>query len=288
MSKIGLSSRAFLLAGLWAASVPCFPDEVNGLERVAQLRSEAIALEHGEGVVRNLDLAIQKYCQAARLGDADAQYRLGWVYANGRGVPRDDGLAAYFFSLAANQGSEDSLRMLRFVGEPSPPPPCMSLDDVIVFENPTPVQMKVVELIKRLAPEYGVSAKLAFAVVRAESNLNPTAVSPKNAQGLMQLIPETATRFNVRKPFDPEQNIRGGLSYLRWLLAYFKGDVTLVAAAYNAGEGAVERFGGVPPFAETRGYVKRIREVFQHDEHPYDPSVVAPSPELPRMRHRVM
>jgi soluble lytic murein transglycosylase-like protein len=102
------------------------------------------------------------------------------------------------------------------------------------------------------------------------------------------LIPETAIRFNVRKPFDPEQNIRGGLSYLRWLLAYFKGDVTLVAAAYNAGEGAVNHFAGVPPFAETRGYVQRIRELFRRDQHPYDPSVVDPSPDLPRIRARMM
>ena len=95
-------------------------------------------------------------------------------------------------------------------------------------------------------------------------------VSPKNAQGLMQLIPETSARFNVKKPFDPVQNIRGGLAYLRWLLAYFRGDVTLVAAAYNAGEGTVERYRGVPPYAETRAYVQRIKRHFRKDEHPYD------------------
>jgi soluble lytic murein transglycosylase-like protein len=75
---------------------------------------------------------------------------------------------------------------------------------------------------------------------------------------------------------------------LRWLLAYFKGNVALVAAAYNAGEGAVNRFRGIPPFAETRGYVKRIRELFSGEEHPYDASVVEPSPELPRIRVRLM
>ena len=74
------------------------------------------------------------------------------------------------------------------------------------------------------------------------------ALSPKNAKGLMQLIPATAARFNVRNPYDPAQNIRGGIAYLSWLLAYFEGDVTLVAAAYNAGEGAVERYRGVPPY----------------------------------------
>lgn len=102
----------------------------------------------------------------------------------------------------------------------------------------------------------------------------------------MQLIPETAVRFNVTKPFDPEQNIRGGLAYLRWLLAYFKGDVALVAAAYNAGEGTVNRFGGIPPYPETQGYVKRIKEIFKREEHPFDPAITTPSPELPKITLR--
>jgi soluble lytic murein transglycosylase-like protein len=121
-------------------------------------------------------------------------------------------------------------------------------------------------------------------VIRTESNFNPAALSNKNAQGLMQLIPDTAARFNVRQPFDPEQNLRGGLAYLRWLLAYFEGDVSLVAAAYNAGEGAVNRYRGVPPYAETQGYVKRIISIFKRDDHPYDAKVTTPSPELPRIR----
>ena len=100
----------------------------------------------------------------------------------------------------------------------------------------------------------------------------------------MQLIPETSLRFNVRKPFDPEQNIRGGMSYLRWLLAYFEGDVALVAAAYNAGEGAVNRYRGVPPYAETRGYVRRILSMFKKEVHPYTPEITTPSPDLPTTR----
>jgi hypothetical protein len=186
--------------------------------------------------------------------------------------------------------------MLRYVSvEKADPPDCMreirtpvAEEGGPLFENPTPDQQKVLDLVRRLAPQYGVVPRLALAVIRAESNFDPQAVSTKNAQGLMQLIPDTAVRFNVRKPFDPEQNIRGGLSYLRWLLAYFKGDVILVAAAYNAGEGAVNRFRGVPPFAETRDYVKRIREIFHQDDHPYDPAVTDPSPELPRIRVRRM
>jgi TPR repeat protein len=294
--KTRYSLSSVLLAAFAAVVVVCgapvFAETAGNPARLQALRAEAQSLEHGEGVPRNPALAVQKYCEAARLGDAEAQYRLGWIYANGRGVSRDDALASYFFSLAALQGNEDAGRMIRHVGkDPTQPPKCMVVeeeDGAIVFENPTPAQQKVLELISRLAPEYGVSPRLALAVIRAESNFDPVAVSSKNAQGLMQLIPETADRFNVRKPFDPEQNIRGGLAYLRWLLAYFKGDVNLVAAAYNAGEGAVNRFAGVPPFAETRGYVKRIREIFRPDQHPYDPSVVEPSPDLPRIRARMM
>ena len=100
----------------------------------------------------------------------------------------------------------------------------------------------------------------------------------------MQLIPETSERFNVKNPYDPAQNIRGGLTYLRWLLAYFEGDVALVAAAYNAGEGKVERYRGVPPYLETRAYVQRILKAVGATAHPFDRSVAQPSPALERIR----
>ena len=102
----------------------------------------------------------------------------------------------------------------------------------------------------------------------------------------MQLIPETAARFRVKNPFDPAQNIRGGVAYLRWLLAYFEGDVALVAAAYNAGERTVERYRGVPPYSETRAYVQRILSAVGAIAQPYDPSVTAPSAQLRAMRPR--
>jgi len=100
----------------------------------------------------------------------------------------------------------------------------------------------------------------------------------------MQLIPETSERFNVKNPYDPAQNIRGGLTYLRWLLAYFEGDVALVAAAYNAGEGKVERYRGVPPYLETRAYVQRILKAVGATAHPFDRTVAPPSPALERIR----
>lgn len=266
-------------------------------ERMEALRHEARSYEHGEGVARDPLKAVELYCVAAKYGDVTAQYNLGWIYANGRGVPRDDTSAAYFFNLAANQGDLPAQRMLAQVGEPGGKrPECLARLDALDFDHngqdivakAPPDHRKVMALVLKLAPQYGVYPRLAMAVIRAESNFVTDAVSPKNAQGLMQLIPETAERFNVKKPFDPEQNIRGGLSYLRWLLAYFKGDVMLVAAAYNAGEGAVNKYAGIPPYAETQGYVKRIREVFNRDQHPFDPSVTEPSPELHRIANRRM
>jgi len=278
----GLLSASMLIAGE-------IPREADA-ERLLALRKEAVAHEHGEGVPRDYARAAKLYCDGARLGDPEAQFSLGWMYANGRGIERDDARAAYFFSLAAKQGHAPSQRMQRFVGEPgSAVPECMR---AVAFVDEAPdvmvpsseAQKKVLGLVNQLAPEYGVSPRLALAVIRAESNFNPMALSNKNAQGLMQLIPDTSARFNVKKPFDPEQNLRGGLAYLRWLLAYFEGDVSLVAAAYNAGEGAVNRYRGVPPYAETRGYVQRIMSLFKRDDHPYDARVTTPSPEMQRIR----
>lgn len=117
-------------------------------------------------------------------------------------------------------------------------------------------------IVSDLAPKFELDPRLVLAVIAVESNFQTKAVSPKNAQGLMQLIPETAARFGVRDPFDPHQNIRGGMTYLRWLLRNFNGDLTLALAGYNAGERAVERFRGVPPYRETQEYVKRIHALY--------------------------
>lgn len=276
--------------------LPAFGQDAKpALETVAELRTEARSFEHGEGVKKDPARAIALYCKAARQGDAEAQFSLGWIHANGRGTPRDDELAAYFFTLAAQQGHQQAAGMLRFVGTPRPTlPDCMRDTEAealqkarqAALDSASPERRKVIELLFKLAPNYGIDPDLGLAVIKTESNFNPAAVSPKNAQGLMQLIPETAARFQVTKPFDPEQNIRGGLAYLRWLLAYFKGNVALVAAAYNAGEGAVDRYKGVPPYAETQEYVKRIVGSFKKAEHPYDASIAKPSPDLDAMRLR--
>lgn len=281
----------FLLATSAVGKTALAAESATPKERAASLRAEGKAYEYGNGVERNTEKAVELYCEASRQGDAEAQYNLGWIYAMGRGIQRDDATAAYFFTMAAKQGDALAERMLRQVGPPVEKTPTCLLEPEThdtagkdIVAKATLEHRKVMDLVQKLAPEYGVYPRLAMAIIRAESNFNPIAVSPKNAQGLMQLIPETAERFNVRKPFDPEQNIRGGLSYLRWLLAYFQGNIALVAAAYNAGEGAVNKYAGIPPYAETKGYVQRIREIYQRDEHPFDASVTGPSPELPRIK----
>jgi soluble lytic murein transglycosylase-like protein len=104
--------------------------------------------------------------------------------------------------------------------------------------------------------------RLVLAVIAAESAFDKTAVSPKNARGLMQLMPETQSRYGVRNPFDAEENIRAGTSYLTFLIRKF-GDLKLALAAYNAGEGPVLDYGAVPPFTETTGYVDRVLRLYE-------------------------
>ncbi|HSL84373.1 MAG TPA: lytic transglycosylase domain-containing protein, partial [Thermoanaerobaculia bacterium] len=110
------------------------------------------------------------------------------------------------------------------------------------------------------ARRHGVAPELVAAVVRAESAFQARAVSVKGASGLMQLMPATARRFGVGadRIFDPQANVDAGVRYLAWLLERFENDLSLALAAYNAGEGTVDRYGGVPPFRETRGYIARI------------------------------
>ena len=115
--------------------------------------------------------------------------------------------------------------------------------------------------ISAAARQYGVEEAIVRAIIHAESAYNPTALSRAGAQGLMQLMPPTAARFGVTDSYDAAQNIRGGVQYLSWLLKRFNGDLTLAAAGYNAGEGAVDRHGGVPPYSETRYYVQRVGQL---------------------------
>ncbi len=116
---------------------------------------------------------------------------------------------------------------------------------------------RIREIIEEKSKLHGLDPLLVHSVIRAESNYNPYAISPKGAEGLMQLIPATARQYGVRNSFDPEQNIEGGIRYLKYLQSLFS-DERLVLAAYNAGEGAVAKYGWIPPYAETQDYVYKV------------------------------
>ncbi|HMY48177.1 MAG TPA: transglycosylase SLT domain-containing protein [Rhodocyclaceae bacterium] len=264
----------------------------SGVDGARMLVEQAVAFEHGEGVPRDLERAAVLYCEAARAGDPEAMYSLGWMYLNGRGVLRDDAVATTLFDMAIVKGHDEALRARRFASDyTGAVPDCLkdrpadhgfaardSWDTQKYLASLPDQKKKVVEILTTLAPRFSIEPRLALAIASTESNFDTGARSPKNAMGVMQLIPETASRFNVRDSFDPVQNIKGGLAYLRWLLAYYRGDVALAVAGYNAGEGAVDRYRGVPPFKETQNYVRRILAFFPRTDHPFDARLVDASP----------
>jgi len=122
---------------------------------------------------------------------------------------------------------------------------------------------KIDNLIDHISGQHGVDPELVRAVARAESNYNPRAVSYKGALGLMQLLPETAKRFGVRNVWDPQQNIEGGVKFLKFLSEMFPNNLPYVLAAYNAGENAVVKHRGIPPYRETQAYVRRITSLYR-------------------------
>jgi hypothetical protein len=131
-------------------------------------------------------------------------------------------------------------------------------DGVGVTDRATDVR----DLVREMSFEHGLDPKLMDALVRVESGYDPRAVSRKGAMGLMQLMPATARRLGVNDPFDPEENVRGGMKEFARLVSQYRGNLQFALAAYNAGEGAVARYRGVPPYAETRGYVARILTLY--------------------------
>lgn len=237
--------------------------------------------------------AARLYCEASRQGSAEAQYRLGMLYAVGKGVPMNRNLAAAMFAAASAHGHYESQKMLETVElgsvdlppcvvaavDPEKAPPETTEIDSYIANLPKNKRW-VLRLVDTIAAWYKVDPKLVLSVISVESNFTTSAKSNKQAQGLMQLIPGTAERFNVKNAFNASQNIKGGVAYLRWLLAYYEGDVTLVIAAYNAGEGSVNKYKGIPPFAETRQYVKKVQARYPIKSHPFDVNITEPSPIL--------
>lgn len=146
----------------------------------------------------------------------------------------------------------------------------MPADEIVRFEpeeifapRPEPEQsanlsVPYAELIRQAAKKYSLDVALLASVIKAESNFDARAISRKNAQGLMQLMPSTSSHLAVRNPFDPAQNIEAGARYLRELLDRYKGNVSLALAAYNAGPDRVTQYNGVPPFRETLNYIQRV------------------------------
>ena len=124
------------------------------------------------------------------------------------------------------------------------------------------IPVSYVNIINSSCERFGVDPSLVHAIVKVESDFNPYAVSRKGAMGLMQLMPHTANTMNVRNSFSPDENIEGGVKYLRYLLDRYEGNISLALAAYNAGETAVKKWGTVPPFKETQDYVKKILLIY--------------------------
>jgi len=295
--------RAVLLLCLMASTTAwatLTEDEIatfaNEPPAVQVLLERAVGLERDDNEQEGDWQAASLYCEASRLGSAEAQYRLGMLYAFGKGVPKSRALGASLFSLAAAHGHFEAQKMLETIEFSTTELPQCLLEAVLPEKAPFTTdstatanidfQIKhlpkskrwVVDLVSTLSDWYQVDPKLILSLIAVESNFKTQARSAKAAMGLMQLIPATAERFNVRNAYDATQNIKGGISYMRWLLSYFRGDVKLAVAAYNAGERAVDRHKGVPPYVETRQYVRKVLELYQHKKHPYDVKLTTPSP----------
>lgn len=215
------------------------------------------------------------YCAAAEAGDAEAAFALGRLYLSGRGVRRNAAMGAAWLRRAVQLGKRDATRLVPDVGTRLPNPRCSGIGQLIPRAEPSP---EILLLVKETAARQALDPALVLAIMRIESAFDPRALSPMGAMGLMQLMPGTAQRFGVADPWNAAQNLAGGVAYLRFLLERYDGDVALAAAAYNAGEGAVDKYGGVPPYVETTAYVQALRSIYTKSRHPLPPPQAAAAP----------
>jgi soluble lytic murein transglycosylase-like protein len=236
--------------------------------RVRAALEQGQAAENGIDGRKNFPLAVTLYCDAAQMGSPEGFFRVGRLLATGPAFLRKPPLANAYLALAASLGHREASDYYdpgvgnALLGENCGDfaaqwkMPGFDMDAYIAAQPAA--KRRIAELIRRHAPRYNVDVRVALGVALAESNLDSAAVSPKNAQGVMQLMLVTQGRFGVSKPFDADNNVRGGLAYLKWLKGRYGDDWALIAAAYNTGEGAVARHKGIPPYAETRRYVQRV------------------------------
>ncbi|WP_207486015.1 transglycosylase SLT domain-containing protein [Arenibaculum pallidiluteum] len=280
--RIGAALAAVLFLGWTGTAAATVEDAqaraVKALEQLAKNGSPRAAYELGRryetgvGVAADLAKAFDLYCEAAESGYAQGAYGVARLYLSGQGIGANKRAAAAWAAKAAALGHPYARELLadmpqvKSIGDPG----CKRLPTYAGAPLVVAPPREIAAMVRKMAPEYGLDAELVLAVIQAESGFRTDAVSPRNAHGLMQLIPDTAERFGVRNLHDARDNIRGGMRYLRWLLSYFEGEVALALAAYNAGEGAVLRYGGIPPFRETQDYVARILSIYPKQRHPYD------------------
>ena len=242
---------------LWALTFLPLVVTLFPLEQV-NAGDDATITRHGMQFGQDNAVDYKLYCVSVLQGDFEAAYQLGWMRFSGRKVPADNALAAGWFQLAAKHGESHSQRILDDLLPGVEP----VVDDACPLRHGEMGRTTIETWIKVLAPSYGLDANLLLAVVEVESRFNPHARSLKNARGLMQLMPETARRYKVKDIWDPFENLKAGMEYLRWLIDYYKGDLDLSLAAYNAGEQIVDRYGGIPPYRETRDYVKSVNRIY--------------------------
>jgi soluble lytic murein transglycosylase-like protein len=295
-----LCCSMFILMASAAASGSESSDAGEGGHKLNALLLKAASYEASAESHEGYWQAAAIYCEASRLGSTEAQYRLGMLYAFGKGVPENRAFAASLFSMASHQGHQKAFDMLETVNFKSQELPACVTSETLPEKRPAPVPAPaeetapidryleslprskswIIDLANKISDWYEIDPKLVLSIITVESEFETKARSPKSAMGLMQLIPATAERFNVKNAFDASQNIRGGIKYLRWLLSYYRGNIELTTAAYNAGEKAVDRYLGIPPYAETREYVKRLKRLYRRSTHPYDENLTGPSPIL--------
>jgi len=187
---------------------------------------------------------------------------------NGQGADANANEAAAWFRHAVDAGNKPAQGALKLIPSAAPAERtvCRSLPRgepgpaMVALRDRAPAAIR--SLVAEIAPQHGLDPDLVLTVIAVESSFDPKAVSHASAQGLMQLMPDTARRFAVADVFDPRQNIDGGTRYLAELIDRFDADLDKVLAAYNAGENAVEKYDGIPPYDETRNYVAKIRALY--------------------------